>query len=258
MLAPRLIPVLLVDSKFRLVKTINFAQRHYLGDPFNASYVFSAFEVDELLVLDIDATPQGRSISLRFVESLARFTRVPLCVGGGISSLQQIQDLLALGVERVALSAALQSNFCFLQQATERFGSSSISVVINVLERSDSGDSDLGPPTAFLGRHDAGHSGHALLDLALLCQQAGAGELILNFIKRDGTRCGYAVEQLAAVNRQFTIPLVGLGGCGSHFHIAELLAASPLSGVAAGCLFVYAPDSREVLLNYPLTHQHCR
>ena len=89
MLLPRLIPVLLVDDQLNLVKTTSFDHPHYLGDPLNAAYVFSGFEVDELLLLDIDASPQGRSIPFRFVEALARFARVPLCVGGGITKLEQ-------------------------------------------------------------------------------------------------------------------------------------------------------------------------
>ena len=110
---PRLIPVLLVDHQLHLVKTIAFEQRHYLGDPLNAAYVFNGFEVDELLVLDIDARSQGRSIPSHFVQALARFAQVPLCVSGGISSLDQIHDLLALGVEKVALSSALKGyTFC--------------------------------------------------------------------------------------------------------------------------------------------------
>lgn len=255
MLQPRLIPVLLVDHQLRLVKTTAFARRHYLGDPLNAAYVFSGFEVDELLVLDIDATPQGRSIPLRFVEALARFARVPLSVGGGITSLEQIHELLALGVEKVALSAVLQHEFSFLQQAADRFGSSTISVVLNVSEPSGPNDSNLASAMACFGRPDSSDASQPLLDLARACEQAGAGELVLNYVQRDGTRTGYAASQLAALNRQLTIPLVGLGGCGSHRHIAELLAATPLSGVAAGSLFAYAPESRQVLLNYPLTHQ---
>jgi len=117
MLRPRLIAALLVDAQLHLLKTIAFEQRHYLGDPLNAAYVFSGYEVDELLVLDIDASPQGRPIPARFVEALARFTRVPLTIGGGITTLEQIHDLLALGVEKVALSAALTQNLTFLQQA---------------------------------------------------------------------------------------------------------------------------------------------
>ena len=254
MLLPRLIPVLLVDHQLNLVKTTSFAERHYLGDPLNAAYVFSGFEVDELLLLDIDASPQGRSIPFRFVEALARFARVPLCVGGGITKLEQIHDLLKLGVEKVALSAVLNRDFTFLHQAVERFGSSTISVVLNCLEPTGSLDSDLSSVLSCFGRPEDANGRQLLLDRALACQEAGAGELVLNYVQRDGNRTGYAVPQLAALNRQLTIPLVGLGGCGNNCHLAELLEATRLSGIAAGSLFAYSPDSRQVLLNYPHTH----
>jgi len=247
MLRPRLIPALLVDGQFQLVKTTAFGSRHYLGDPLNAAYVFSGFEVDELLVLDIDASSQGRCVPLPFVESLARFTSVPLTVGGGTSSHKEIHDLLALGVEKVALSTALSREFNFLQRAADRFGSSTISVILNVHIP------DEGPALAWCGRPDAPGAGpgQSLVKLALACQQAGAGELLIQAVDRDGRRQGYAVAALAALNRKLAIPLVALGGCGNHRHIADLLQASPFSGVAAGSLFVYAPDSKEVLLNYP-------
>ena len=247
MLRPRLIAALLVDAQRHLVKTTAFEQRHYLGDPLNAAYVFSGYEVDELLVLDIDATPQGRPIPARFVEALARFTRVPLTIGGGITSLEQIHDLLALGVEKVSLSAALTQNLVFLQQAVDRFGSSTISVVLNVQNHGDE------QPLAWFGRPNPGTAGEPLLEIAFACEQAGAGELVLNSVDRDGSRSGFDVALMASLNGQLTIPLVALGGCGNQTHIAELLAASPLSGVAAGSLFVYAPDTQEVLLNYPHT-----
>lgn len=247
MLRPRLIAALLVDAQMQLVKTTAFEKRHYLGDPLNAAYVFSGFEVDELLVLDIDATPQGRPIPVRFVEALARFTRVPLTIAGGITSLEQIHDLLALGVEKVALSSALNRNLSFLKQAVDRFGSSTISVVLNVQRHAE------GQPVAWFGRPISGRSGQPLFDLAFACEHAGAGELVLNSIDRDGSRSGFDVALLASLNSQLTIPLVALGGCGAHSHIAELLAATPLSGVASGSLFVYAPGTKEVLLNYPHT-----
>lgn len=250
MLQPRLIPALLVDGQLQLVKTLGFGSRHYLGDPLNAVYVFSGFEVDELLVLDIDASSQGRCIPLPFVATLARFTSVPLTVGGGISSLDEIHDLLALGVEKVALSTALSREFSFLRRAVDRFGSSTISVILNVHIP------DEGPALAWCGRPDAAGAGpgQPLLELALACQQAGAGELLIQAADRDGQRQGYSVPVLAELNRQLTIPLVALGGCGNHDHIAELLQASPLSGVAAGSLFVYAPNSQQVLLHYQPSH----
>jgi len=248
MLQPRLIPVLLVDAQQQLVKTICFGRRQYIGDPLNAAYVFSGFEADELLVLDIDASTQGRCIPLTFVAALARFTHVPLTVGGGVISLEQIHGLLALGVEKVALSSVLSRDFSFLQQAATRFGSSTISVILNVHVP------EKGTPLAWCGRPDISMLGRPLLELALACQEAGAGELLIHAVDRDGQRQGYDVPILAELNRQLAIPLVALGGCGNHGHIADLLKASPLSGVAAGSLFIYAPDTQQVLLHYPLSH----
>ena len=134
MLYPRLIPSLLVNSKQELVKTIRFKEENYLGDPLNAAYIFSGFEADELLVLDIDASKNKRCISFEFVKSLATFTKVPLTVGGGISNLDQIHDILSLGVERIALSNALSDNLNLLKQAANNYGSSSISVIINTFK----------------------------------------------------------------------------------------------------------------------------
>jgi cyclase len=150
-------------------------------------------------------------------------------------------------VEKLALSSVLSRNFSFLQQAADRFGTSTISVVLNVQHHG------VEQPLAWFGRPNPCTAGQPLLELALACEQAGAGELILNSIDRDGCRTGFDVALLASLNSQLTIPLVALGGCGTHNHIAELLAASPLSGVAVGSFFVYAPGTQEVLLNYPHT-----
>jgi cyclase len=242
MLRPRLIPALLVSRALHLVKTQAFAERHYIGDPLNAAYVFSGFEVDELLVLDIDASADGRCISLPFVAALARFTSVPLCVGGGIRSLEQIQDLVALGVEKVAISAALDDNLSFLARAAERFGSSTISVVLNV-QRNAGGE--------VVGRCGRDGRDQPLMELALACETAGAGELVLHHMQREGLRAGYDVEMLVDLNNQLSIPLVALGGGANQYQISELLLHTPLSGVAAGSQFVYAAGTREVLLNYP-------
>lgn len=245
MLRSRLIPSLLVDRQLHLVKTTRFYDRHYLGDPLNAAYVFSGYEVDELLVLDIDATTVGRTIPLPFVAALSRFTTVPLTVGGGIETLDQIEALVALGVEKVALSAVLDQNFAFLQQAVDRFGSSTISVVLNVT--SEHGRET----TAQFGRQGVSQP---VVPIAQSCQRAGAGELVIHHRSREGTRSGYDIPLLTDLNDQLTIPLVALGGCGQQEHIHDLLKACSVSGVAAGSLFAYAPSSCEVLLNYPETN----
>ncbi len=245
MLQPRLIPSLLVDDDLHLVKTTSFGCRQYLGDPLNAAYVYSGYEVDELLVLDIDASPARRLIPLVFVEALARFTTVPLTIGGGIRSLADIQSLLSLGVERVVLGAVLEQDFEFLAQAAQRFGSSTVSALINMQRGRD------GSPFGYFGRGGAG-SGVPVCDLARACEAAGAGEVIVYDVDREGTRAGYDVPSFAMLNEALSIPLVALGGCGAEHHIEALLDAVPVSGVAAGSLFAYAPGSYEVLLNYPL------
>lgn len=244
MLQTRLIPSLLVDKNLHLVKTTRFSDRHYLGDPLNAAYVYSGYEVDELLVLDIDATSSGRSISLAFVEALARFTRVPLTVGGGIRTVSEIQNLLALGVERVILGGALMNDLTFLSQAVERFGSSTVSVVVNVLR------TPTGTAQGYFGRGGKSHA-LPLVELACACEAAGAGEIVVYDVERDGTREGFDLDLYSELNDALTIPLVALGGCGGEYHIEELMKTTPISGIAAGSLFVYAPGTQEVLLNYP-------
>jgi cyclase len=246
MLRTRLIPALLVNSHLELVKTISFSSRNYLGDPLNASYIFSGFDVDELLVLDIDASPENRAIPDQFVSALALYTTVPLTIGGGINSLDQIQGLLARGVEKVVLSSVLKRDLYFLKQAVDRFGSSSISVILNT--RCD----DCGQYQAWFGKPDS-KPGLPLLSLAQQCEQTGAGELIINCIDLDGTRDGFDIDLFTQLNNLLTIPLVALGGCGTTDHIAQLLNKTPISGVAAGSYFVYAPFTNQVLLNYPFT-----
>lgn len=244
MLQPRLIPTLLVDKNLHLVKTTRFGDRMYLGDPLNAAYVFSGYDVDELLVIDIDASAAGRCIPIGFVEALARFTRVPLAVGGGIRTISDIQSLLALGVERIILGAALTNDLTFLHHAVERFGSSTISVMINLTRSPD------GSALGYLGRGGQ-HLAKPLLELVHACEAAGAGEIVVYDVEHEGTCAGFDVALYSALNEALSVPLVALGGCGSEQDIESLIEATPISGIAVGTLFVYAPASHEVLLNYP-------
>ena len=247
MLKPRLITSLLVDSSQHLVKTIKFENRNYLGDPLNAAYIFSCFEVDELLVLDIDASLEDRTIPYDFVKALASFTKVPLTVGGGISDLKQIQNLLSFGVEKVALSSKIYNNLSFLEEAANKFGSSSISVIINVKY-----DFEKKTQLGFLGRAETG-KGKNIESLVIDIQNAGAGELIINNLDLDGTRSGFDISLMKKLNERLKIPLVALGGAGQIRDIEELLSATPLNGIACGTFFVYGNELNDVLLNYEPT-----
>lgn len=251
MIRTRLIPCLLLDENCHLVKTTRFASRKYLGDPLNAAYVFSGYQVDELILLDIDASLAGRSISLDFVDTLARFVRVPLAVGGGIGSLLDIQSLLSVGVERVILGSVLKEEFAFLRRAVNRFGSSTVSVLINATRDFDG---SLVGYFGIQGRSDA----RPLMELASACEASGAGEIVVYDVDREGTLSGFDLHLYKSLNDALTVPLVALGGCGSEQHIQELVEATTISGIGAGSLFVYAPNTREVLLNYPYTNSELR
>lgn len=244
MLYPRLIPSLLINSKQELVKTIRFKEEDYLGDPLNAAYIFSGFEADELLVLDIDASKNKRCISLEFVNSLSTFTKVPLTVGGGISNLDQIHDILSLGVERIALSSALSGDLDLLSQAANNYGVSSISVIINTFKNKN------GELVGCFGRPELAKEYHPIEDISKLCQDYGAGEIVINQIDNEGTRKGFDVNLMSRLNENLLIPLVALGGCGRIEHLEELINKTPISGIACGSFFVYESDSKEVLLNY--------
>ena len=244
MLYPRLIPSLLVNSKQELVKTTYFENENYIGDPLNAAYIFSNFEVDELMVLDIYASQQERCIPLDFVKSIANFTKVPLTIGGGIKNLNQIHDILSLGVERIAISSILSKNFEILNQASTMYGSSSITVIINAYKNKD------GDFVGIFGRPDISKKHYPIEEISLLCQENGAGEIIVNCINREGTRKGYDIKLMKSLNKNLSIPLVALGGCGEIDHINELIKATPISGIACGTFFIYANDSSQVLLNY--------
>ncbi len=242
MLNIRLIVSLLVDSELHLIKTTNFKERNYIGDPLNAAHVFSNFEVDELMILDIDANKNARIIPYEFINSISKFTTVPLIFGGGISSLKQIKKILSYGVERVVIGQCLSKDFGFLEKAAKTFGSSSISVIINVKKYSNNNYQ------AFLGSVKG--KPNNLLELADKCQAAGAGEIIINNVDLDGKRAGFDVALLSQVNNKVKIPVVALGGCGNVNHIKNLIKTTPISGIACSSLYIYANENKNVLLKY--------
>lgn len=247
MLYPRLIPSLLVNENQELVKTICFKDRNYLGEPLNTAYIFSSFEADELLVLDIDASKNKKCISLDFVKSLSNFTKVPLTVGGGVSNLDQIYNILSLGVERISLSNALNDNFNLLNEAVNSYGSSSISVIVNTFRN------NIGELIACFGRPEVSRTFYPIDEICEKCEDYGAGELIINQIDHEGTRKGFDIKLMQDLNEKVSIPLVALGGCGSKEHISDLLKRTPISGISCGTFFVYAKETSQVLLNYNAT-----
>lgn len=244
MLRPRIIPCLLVKNG-GLIKTTQFSAPKYVGDPLNAVRIFNEKEVDELLVVDIDATSQDREPDYGLIRNLAAECRMPLCYGGGVKTVQQIERIISLGVEKVAMSAAVVQRPELIREAAARVGSQSIVVVMDVKQKGTAGTYKV---------HT--HNGLRATELdavafARKVEELGAGEVVVNSIDRDGVMKGYDLMLAARIREAVSLPLTLLGGAGSLKHLAEAIRTFGTIGVAAGSLFVFKGVYRAVLITYP-------
>lgn len=225
------------------MKTVHFKNPKYVGDPINAVRIFNEKEVDELVLLDIGATPAGRSPNLKEIAHVAGECFMPLAYGGGIRDLEQIKLILNLGVEKVILNSAACANPDLIAQAAREVGSQSVVVSIDVKK-------------TLLGKYRVHtHSGRRStgldpVDFARLMETKGAGELIIHSIDRDGTLQGYDLELVQRVAQAVNVPVVACGGAGRLEHLAAAVKAGA-AAVAAGSLFVFYGKHRAVLINYP-------
>jgi len=244
LLRPRIIPCLLVHDG-GLVKTVRFASPKYVGDPINAVKIFNEKEADELVVLDIDATVRGADPNLKVIGRLAAECRMPLCYGGGVRSVSQAKDIIGLGVEKVALSAAAVQDPSLLSRIADEVGRQSVVAVLDVKRSSKNGGYGVWTHN---GSRDSGRN---LLDLAVELERAGAGELLVNSIDRDGIMEGYDLDLAETVRNALGIPITILGGAGSLAHLGQLIRRCGVLGAAAGSLFVFKGPYKAVLINYP-------
>lgn len=242
MLRPRIIPCLLVH-KGGLVKTVGFDKPKYVGDPLNAVRLFNEKEVDELMVVDIDATRQQRDPDYTLIAKLAAECRMPLAYGGGVHTVEQFEKLISLGVEKVAVSAAAVADLSLITRAAERVGGQSVVVVIDVRKKSK-------------GYEVFTHNGTRAtaldaVDFARRAEAAGVGEIVVNSIDRDGQMKGYDLDLVRLVRNAVSSPLTVLGGAGSLADVSALIREMGIIGAAAGSLFVFKGVYRAVLINYP-------
>jgi len=249
-LRPRIIPCLLVH-KGGLVKTRQFKAPKYVGDPINAVKIFNEKESDELMVLDIDAAVNKAEPNYSLIAKLAAECRMPLCYGGGVTTAEQAARIIDLGVEKVSISSAAIADPALLTRIADAIGRQSVVAVLDV--RKKTGLFSKGYEVC---THN-GKTGHKLdpISLAQQLQEAGAGEIVINSIDRDGDMNGYDIEIAARMRVALKVPLTVLGGAGSLDHIGELLGACGVIGAAAGSLFVFKGQYRAVLINYPTPQQ---
>lgn len=243
MLRSRITPCLLMHDG-GLVKTRQFQDPKYVGDPLNAVKIFNEKEVDELMFLDIDASVQGRGPNLGLLRSLAVESRMPLCYGGGITSPAQAARIIALGFEKVSISASALARPALIREMADAVGGQSVVVTLDVRRN------------RFLGGYTVyTHNGKekqkvSLLDFCRLVEELGAGEIVINAIDRDGEMVGYDLELASKVRAAVSTPMSVLGGAGTVGHMQELIDTVGVVGAAAGSLFVFKGPYRAVLINY--------
>ena len=243
MLQTRVIPILLLKNK-GLVKTKKFKNPKYIGDPLNSIRIFNEKEVDELIILDIDASKNGMEPDYNLIKDFASECFMPVCYGGGITSIEQIKKIFTLGIEKIVINYSSLQNYNFIKEAVDIYGSQSIVIAIDIKK-------------SLMGKYQIyNHVKKKNLKIPFLeyikyIEDLGAGELLINNVDLDGTQKGYDINLLKLVVNHTKIPVIACGGAGKlkDFQIAKKEAN--ISAVAAGSFFVFQGKRNAVLITYP-------
>ena len=241
MLRPRIIPCLLIQNG-GLVKTRRFKEPKYVGDPINAVRIFNQKEVDELVVVDIDASKKGTGPNFELISMLASECFMPLTYIGGIQSLNDAKKIMALGVEKIGINSANFSDLTLVKQIATHFGNQAVLACVDVKK-------------TLFGAYKVFHHVNGELKTNLEahikdCTDSGAGEILLQSVDNDGMRQGFDLELITRISQFLEVPLIALGGAGQFNDLLEGLDAGA-DAVSAGSLFTFYGKHRAVLITYP-------
>jgi cyclase len=243
MMRIRIIPCLQLANE-RLVKTVKFKIRHYIGDPVNTIKIFNDLEVDELCFLDITASSEKRNPNLNLLSQLADECFMPLLYGGGINTFSKAKEIFSIGFEKVVINTAAVKNPQFIKQLSENYGSQAVIAAIDV-------------KTNFLGKYEVftnnGTEKIAMnpFEWAQQLQHLGAGEILLTSIDRDGTWSGYDLNITRKLSDTLSIPVIANGGAGNVTHVSEAVQKGHASAVGLGSMLIFQKKNMGVLINYP-------
>ena len=240
----RVIPVLTVQGR-KLVKTVGFKKPNYIGDPINAIKIFNDKEVDEIALVDISASKEGREPNYSLIEEMAGECFMPLAYGGGIKTFEQAKRIFSLGVEKIILNTALQDNLELISESASVYGNQSIVVSLDTRK-------NLFGKRELYFNSGSNKSRIPYMEVIRNCIEAGAGEIIVHDIEREGTFSGYNIPLVAEVAKQVSVPVIALGGANSVADMREVIREGHASAVAAGSFFIYKNnDPKSILINYP-------
>lgn len=242
MILPRIIPTLLLQDE-GIVKTKSFKHPVYLGDPINAVRIFNEKEVDELVIADISVTKNGVVPHFKWIEEIVSEAFMPIGYAGGIDNLDTIKRLFTLGIEKVILNS-FSFNYNLISAAANIYGNQSIVVCIDVKK-------------SLFGNYIIyTHSGQKKQSTELLAHaqnvvEAGAGEIIIQSIDKEGTMSGFDITLTRNVADSVDVPIVALGGASCLKDLKKVIRDGGASAAAAGSIFVFKSKERGVLINYP-------
>ena len=243
MLFNRIIPCLLLKNS-GLVKTINFKNPKYVGDPLNTVRIFNEKEVDELIFLDIDASPKNSEPNYKLLAEIANECFMPLAYGGGIKTFEQAQRIFNIGIEKVAINTASYSNLNLISQIAKVYGTQAVIGVIDV-KKNLFGKNQIVSNSANT-KHKL-----AIEDWIKKLEDAGIGELLITSVDSEGTWKGLDLELIKLVTSISKVPVIAHGGVGSEQHIIDGIKIGKANAVAIGSFLVYQKQGMGVLINYP-------
>ncbi len=256
MIAKRIIPCLDVKDG-RVVKGVSFQNLRDAGDPVEVAGAYDRDGADELCFLDITASYEGRSTMINIVKKTAEQVFMPLTVGGGIQTLDDIRSLLQAGADKVSINTAAVNNPTLVQEAAGRFGTQCIVVAIDAKRKVqlNQNDKDITDPSWEVFTHGGRKpSGLDVIEWAKTVEKNGAGEILLTSMDKDGTGEGYDVELTAEVSEAVSIPVIASGGAGSLSHLLEGLAQGKADAVLVASIFHYGQHTIQEAKTYLRSH----
>ena len=239
----RIIPCLLYDGS-GLVKTIKFKNPNYIGDPINAIKIFNDKEVDELIVLDINASKQKRKPNFEQIVHMASEAFMPFAYGGGVKTFDDFSQLYKLGIEKIIVNSLIQENPELIKKVVEQYGSQAIVASVDIKK------------SIFKGKLPYSYIGNKINDSILhyakyLTNTLGVGELMINSVDKDGTWEGYDNEIISMILNNVDVPVIACGGCGSIDDLKKVLYETDANAAAIGSMAVYSKKGMGVLINFP-------
>lgn len=243
MLLIRYIPCLLLKDN-GLVKTVNFKNPKYIGDPINTVRIFNEKEVDELIFLDIDATPKNREPNYKLLSEIANECFMPLAYGGGIKTFEQAQRIFNIGIEKVAINSCSHSNLKLIGEIANTYGTQAVIGVIDVKKN-------------FFGKKEvvynsaSNRSKFTPVEWAQKLVEAGVGEILVTSVDNEGTWSGLDIEMIKSITDLVNVPVIANGGAGNIEHLKEAVIKGKASAVAMGSMVVYQKKDFGVLINFP-------